>query len=129
MSLACRIEHLMTAEPPSRVRASGKPRGLLEVEQADAVFAALAHPARRQILTSVHFRGSARAGEIARRFDCSWPTTSRHLATLVRSQLLTVQTVGRERIYQTNASLLQEVLDRWSGFFGPDSETDPAVHS
>ena len=72
--------------------ASEKPRGLSEIEQADAVFAALAHPTRRQILLSVHFRGSARAGEIARRFDCSWPTTSRHLAALVRSDLLSVET-------------------------------------
>ena len=94
-----------------------KPKGLDEVETADAVFAALAHPARRQILLSVHYRGTANAGEIARRFECSWPTTSRHLATLVRSKPLTVQTIGRERIYRSNSILLREVLDRWSGYF------------
>jgi DNA-binding transcriptional ArsR family regulator len=104
--------------------AEKKPRGLMEIEQADAVFASLAHPARRQILLAVHYRGSARAGEIAERFECSWPTTSRHLATLVRSQLLTVQTIGRERIYRSNSALLQEVLDRWSGYFA-ESTTRP----
>lgn len=92
------------------------PRGLAEVEQADAVFSALAHPVRRQILLSVHFRGSARAGDIARRFDCSWPTTSRHLSALVKSQLLTVEQAGRERIYQANDELLVELFERWLGY-------------
>ena len=96
--------------------ADAPPRGLSEVEQADTVFAALAHPTRRQILLSVHYRGSARAGEIARRFDCSWPTTSRHLAALVSSGLLSVQTVGRERVYRANSDLLVELFERWLGY-------------
>ena len=49
----------------------------------DAVFAALDNAARRQILMILHFRGdSMTAGEIADRFSCSWPTTSRHLRKL-----------------------------------------------
>ncbi len=91
-------------------------RAIAEIEQADAVFAALAHPLRRQILLSVHFRGSARAGEIANRFDCSWPTTSRHLAALVKSQLLTMELSGRERIYRTNDTLMIELFERWLGY-------------
>ena len=91
--------------------------GLRDLEAADAVFAALAHPTRRQILLSVFYRGSALAGEIASRFDCSWPTTSRHLAGLVESGLLTVETSGRERIYRANTDLLREVLVRWAGYF------------
>jgi DNA-binding transcriptional ArsR family regulator len=92
------------------------PTGIDEIEQADSVFAALAHPVRRQILLSVHYRGTARAGEIARRFNCSWPTTSRHLATLVRSNLLTVEIRGRERLYRANDDLLKELLERWLGY-------------
>ena len=91
--------------------------GRTEIETADAVFAALAHPARRQILLSVHYRGTAYAGEIARRFECSWPTTSRHLATLVNSGLLTVQRQGRTRVYSTNANRLRGVLTQWSEYF------------
>ena len=94
-----------------------KPKGLDEVETADAVFAALAHPARRQILLSVHYRGTANAGEIARRFECSWPTTSRHLATLVASGLLNVCRQGRTRVYSTNADRLRGVLAQWSEYF------------
>jgi len=92
-------------------------RGLAEVEQADRVFAALAHPLRRQILLSVHYRGRCRAGDIARRFDCSWPTTSRHLARLEASGLLSLERLGRERFYQVNAAALREVLARWGGYF------------
>ena len=95
-----------------------KPKGIEEVEIADSVFAALAHPARRQILLSVHYRGTCNAGEIASRFECSWPTTSRHLATLVKSGLLDVSRNGRERAYSTNTKLLRSVLTKWAGYFG-----------
>jgi len=105
-----------TAADGSTARSSPKPKGIAEIEQADAVFAALAHPARRQILLSVHYRGEARAGDIARRFQCSWPTTSRHLATLVKSNLLTVEVSGRERIYRANDALLVELFTRWLGY-------------
>jgi DNA-binding transcriptional ArsR family regulator len=94
-----------------------KPGAISEIELADDVFSSLAHPARRQILLSVHYRGETKAGEIAARFDCSWPTTSRHLATLVRKDLLMVKTVGRERVYSTNSKLLEELLARWSNYF------------
>jgi DNA-binding transcriptional ArsR family regulator len=94
-----------------------EPKGLTDVETADAVFAALAHPARRQILLSVHYRGTANAGEIAHRFECSWPTTSRHLATLVASGLLNVCRQGRTRVYSTNADRLRGVLAQWSEYF------------
>ena len=94
-----------------------KPKGIVDVERADHVFSALAHPARRQILLSVHYRGEANAGEIAQRFDCSWPTTSRHLAKLVSSDLLTVETLGRERIYRANAGLVRRLLEEWAGYF------------
>jgi DNA-binding transcriptional ArsR family regulator len=94
-----------------------KSKALKEVEVADSVFAALAHPARRQILLSVHYRGACNAGEIANRFECSWPTTSRHLATLVASGLLDVEVIGRERIYKANARRVQCVLSKWAGYF------------
>jgi DNA-binding transcriptional ArsR family regulator len=94
-----------------------KSKALKEVEVADSVFAALAHPARRQILLSVHYRGACNAGEIANRFECSWPTTSRHLATLVASGLLDVEVIGRERIYKANARRVQGVLSKWAGYF------------
>ena len=94
-----------------------EPKAIEDVEIADAIFSALAHPARRQILLSVHYRGTCNAGDIARRFECSWPTTSRHLAALVHSGLLEVTRNGRERIYSANTRLLQHMLSKWAGYF------------
>ncbi len=96
----------------------GKPKGIQEIEVADEVFSSLAHPARRQILLSVHYRGECKAGDIAARFECSWPTTSRHLATLVKCDLLKVETVGRQRVYSTNSRLLEDTLTKWAEYFG-----------
>jgi len=92
-------------------------QGAREVELADRVFTALAHPARRQILLSVHYRGTCTAGDIAGRFECTWPTTSRHLATLVQAGLLRVERRGRQRIYSANAVLVRDLLRQWSGYF------------
>ncbi len=100
----------VTTPPPAGARARS------ERAQADTVFAALAHPVRRQILLCVHYRGSARAGEIARRLECSWPTTSRHLAVLVGSGLLSVETAGRERVYRANSTRLIELFEGWLGY-------------
>ncbi len=104
----------MTGEPQEQQNTQ---QGIAEVEQADAVFSALGHPARRQILLSVHYRGTCSAGDIARRFECSWPTTSRHLSTLVNSGLLSVEKSGRQRVYRTNDAVLREVLKKWAGYF------------
>jgi DNA-binding transcriptional ArsR family regulator len=87
------------------------------LEALDAVFAALAHPARRQILMTIHMRGgSVAAGDIAARFAHSWPTTTRHLGVLEASGLLTVEQMGRTRIYSISPGRLDVVQD-WLGWF------------
>jgi len=53
----------------------------------DAVFAALAHPARRRILSRLA-RGPASVGELAKPFDMSLPAVSRHLRVLQDAGLL-----------------------------------------
>lgn len=83
----------------------------------DAVFAALDSPARRQILMILHFRGDAMtAGEIADRFSCAWPTTSRHLRKLESAGLVEVERVGREWIYRLNRQKLA-VAGEWLSWF------------
>jgi DNA-binding transcriptional ArsR family regulator len=53
------------------------------------------------------------AGEIAARFECSWPTTSRHLRQLARSGLVRVESRGRERVYTLDRERLQTVVGGW----------------
>jgi DNA-binding transcriptional ArsR family regulator len=81
------------------------------------VVAALAHPARRQILLTLHFRGGvATAGEIAARFEHKWPTTTRHLRVLQEAGLLHQQTQGRSRVYTLDKARLALVRE-WLAWF------------
>jgi DNA-binding transcriptional ArsR family regulator len=89
------------------------------LDDVEAVFSALAHPARRQILLTVHFWGGAMsAGEIARRFGHSWPTTTRHLRVLTDAALLLQERQGRARLYRLNRCRLAAASDWLSWFDG-----------
>jgi DNA-binding transcriptional ArsR family regulator len=83
----------------------------------DLVVTALAHPARRQILMTLHFRGgTATAGEIAARFEHAWPTTTRHLRVLEDAGLLAHERAGRTRRYRLDRERLALVTE-WLGWF------------
>jgi DNA-binding transcriptional ArsR family regulator len=87
-----------------------------KLEALDAVVAALAHPARRQILLTIHLRGEASAGEIAGRFAHAWPTTTRHLRVLEQAGLLRHEKRGRSRLYVVDRERLA-LLEEWLGWF------------
>jgi DNA-binding transcriptional ArsR family regulator len=89
-------------------------------EDAEAVFAALAHASRRQILLVLRFRGGEMtAGDIAGRFACSWPTTTRHLRVLEEAGLVRVEKRGRERVYRLDRQRLAGVTGAWLRWFRP----------
>ena len=97
---------------------SRKPRGLAELDDFDAVFAALAHRSRRTILSVLHARGGQMtSGDIAGRFDCSWPTTSQHLRVLEQAGLVTVELRGREHVYRLQTPRLHSVAGGWLARF------------
>ena len=83
----------------------------------EAVFGALAHPARRRVLLAVYFNGgSMTAGEIAAMFAHAWQTTTRHLQVLEAAGLLSVEKQGRMRLYRIERRRLKLVKD-WLGHF------------
>jgi DNA-binding transcriptional ArsR family regulator len=93
----------------------GAERALADVE---GVFCALAHSSRRQILLVLKFRGGEMsAGDIAARFSCSWPTTTRHLRVLTGARLVCVEKRGRERVYRLDADRLLAIMDEWLKWF------------
>ena len=53
------------------------------------------------------------SGELAARFDCTWPTTSRHLRVLTDAGVVTVTKAGRQRNYAVSAEALDDVAGRW----------------
>ena len=95
-----------------------KGRGLRELEDLEIVFKALAHETRRHILVVLNARGgSMTAGEIAGRFSCTWPTTSRHLRILEQAGLVRVDKKGREWIYVLETERIQKVVKGWLKWF------------
>ena len=100
---------------------NARPKGLAQLDAIETVFSALAHPTRRQILTILRARGgSAGSGELAQRFDCSWPTTTRHLSVLADAGLVTVIREGRQRRYQLNNEAIVSTAGAWIDRFRTD---------
>src|SRR5580700_7083374 len=98
-------------------------RGERELHDLEVVFKALAHASRRQVLVILKARGgSMTAGEIARRFSCSWPTTSRHLRVLEEAGLVRVDKRGREWVYVLEADRIRRVVGGWVRWFEPSQE-------
>jgi DNA-binding transcriptional ArsR family regulator len=89
-----------------------------ELRDFEIVFKALAHRSRRHVLTVLNARGGKMtAGEIAHRFKCSWPTTSRHLRILEHAGLVRVEQHGREWIYELDRRRVREVVGGWLSWF------------
>lgn len=98
----------MSESPPTTSKAAR------ELADTEAVFSALAHPTRRHILLVLRFRGGEMsAGDIANRFACTWPTTTRHLRVLEAAGLVRVEKRGRERMYRLNEERLLAVTASW----------------
>jgi DNA-binding transcriptional ArsR family regulator len=97
-----------------------------ELEELDLVFKALAHASRRHVLLVLHFRGGEMsAGDIADRFACSWPTTTRHLRVLEEAGLVKVSQRGRERFYQLQKKQLLGQVGDWLGWFRRKQDRAP----
>ncbi len=84
----------------------------MAIDEAAAVFKALADPTRRQILQDLR-GGELTAGDIASRFTISAPSISRHLGVL-RSAGLVVERKDANRVYYT---LVEERLALCVGGF------------
>lgn len=84
--------------------------------------AAIADPVRRAILEMLREQRLP-AGEIAGRFTISRPAISRHLRVLRESGLVRDTLVGRQRLYELDASRFAGLTD-WLGQFGPAAGWD-----
>jgi DNA-binding transcriptional ArsR family regulator len=77
--------------------------------QSQAAFRALADQTRRDILELLR-SGTRTSGEIAARFDSSWPTVSRHLAILRDADLVLAERHGQEIHYELHTSVFQDFI-------------------
>src|SRR5919108_4780404 len=70
----------------------------------------VAEPRRREILRLV-WDDEASAGEIAARFDVSFPAVSQHLAVLRRAGFVSVRRDGTRRLYRADRERLGDLAD------------------
>jgi len=83
----------------------------------DDVAAAIADPVRRDILVMLREQHLP-AGQIADRFAISRPAVSRHLRVLRESGLVRDTLVGRQRVYELDASRFTGLIE-WLDQFTP----------
>ena len=87
----------------------------------DAVFAALADPTRRRLLTML-LDGPRLVGELAAPLPMSLAAVSKHLQILMRAGLVTQARAGRERICRLEPDGLRAagIWMQGMGGFGPE---------
>ena len=78
---------------------------------SDDVFAALASPPRREVL-SLLLAGPRTVSDLASHFDMRRPSLSEHLRVLRAAGLVSERKVGRERHYQLEPRPFAD-LDEW----------------
>lgn len=106
----------------------------LQQDDVDRLFAALADPTRRDILSRVLDR-EASVSALAESYPMSFAAVQKHVAVLERAGLVSKQRFGRERLVRGDADTLRaaaRLLDQyeaiWRGRIGriEDVLADPA---
>lgn len=82
-------------------------------ESQDAVFAALAHATRREMLDIIRDAPGITVGALAGHFDVTRITVIQHLNVLTASGLVISEKDGRARKLFLNAAPLHEIHLRW----------------
>lgn len=90
----------------------------------NTVFKALSDPTRRRILDMLR-SGDLNAGEIAERFDLTWPSVSHHLAVLRQAGLVAAERHGQHIAYSLNTTVLQDAMIWLMEFRKPERREDP----
>ena len=83
-------------------------------DDMDAVFHALAHATRRQILDLVRDAPGLTVGKLAANFDVSRIAVMNHLAVLEQAGLVISEKEGRSRKLFLNVMPIQEIYGRWT---------------
>lgn len=89
----------------------------------NTIFKALAHPTRREVLVLLKQQPML-AGDLSARFDVSWPTMSRHLATLKDAGLISAERLGNQILYRVNTSVLEDTIAALMSLMGDPDDSD-----
>jgi ArsR family transcriptional regulator len=94
------------------------------MQSSNRAFRALADETRREILRLLR-NGPLTSGDIATRFNSSWPTVSRHLAVLRDAGLVVTERRGQEIRYELNTSVFQDVIQHLIEWTRPTARRSP----
>lgn len=86
-------------------------------DELDAVFAALAAPARRRMLDLLQATPGSTIAALAAHFDMSAVGVLKHVRVLERAGLLLTRKHGRERLLFVNLVPIQLIYDRWTNAY------------
>ena len=89
--------------------------------QFDIFFKALNDKTRRDILELLK-KGDLSAGEIAEKFQMSWPSISHHLELLKRAGLIEADKRGQYIYYTLNTTVMDEIM-KWMMQFKKTKKT------
>src|SRR6266566_5599591 len=85
---------------------------------SNGAFRALGDRTRREIMALLR-SGPRTSGEIASRFESSWPTISRHLSVLKDAGLVLTERKGQEIYYELNTSVFQDLVQHFMEWSKP----------
>ena len=85
--------------------------------RADAVFAALADPTRRQVIQALSQQGAATATGLAAALPVTRQAVTKHLSALADAGLVTATRRGREKLYQISPQPLTAAVS-WMADLG-----------
>lgn len=79
-------------------------------DPTDAVFAALADPTRRELLSLLDQRGEATATDLARELPVTRQAVQKHLGLLASAALVATRRSGREVLYRPTPAPMSEAM-------------------
>jgi DNA-binding transcriptional ArsR family regulator len=83
----------------------------------EAVFKALAHKSRRQLLDRLFARGGQSLGALGAAMPMSRQAVAKHLVILEAANLVSIHWQGREKLHFLNPVPIGDIVRRWVGKF------------
>jgi DNA-binding transcriptional ArsR family regulator len=86
---------------------------ILKGVNTNAVFKALASPARRRLLDALRAENGQTLHELSRHLDMTRQAVTQHLASLEAANLVATVRQGREKLHYLNPVPIHEIHERW----------------
>ena len=90
---------------------------LVESDDTDLLFKALADPSRRKLLDLLHAHDGRTLSELCEHLDMTRQGVTQHLDVLEAANLIATTRRGREKLHFLNPVPLQEIYERWIAKF------------